>query len=65
MSRFTMRLRTVQVFDHPWTPPPSTTQDAREIDRHPDRCWRCDDAWATRDVGLCAPCHADLRGERA
>lgn len=30
-----------------------------------DRCWRCDAAWSTTDVGLCEPCLVDLREDAA
>jgi hypothetical protein len=34
--------------------------DARPYDLCPDRCWRCNAVQGETDVGLCAPCHADL-----
>jgi hypothetical protein len=36
--------------------------DAAVYDSNPDRCWRCDAKGAETDVGLCTPCHEDLRG---
>lgn len=36
-------------------------QDAAPLDPHPDRCWRCNARPASDDVGLCGPCHTNLR----
>lgn len=36
--------------------------DAAAMDRTPERCWRCDAAYSSSDVGLCDPCHAGLVG---
>jgi hypothetical protein len=31
------------------------------FDTRPEHCWRCDAKGAETDVGLCTPCHDDLR----
>jgi hypothetical protein len=35
--------------------------DTSAFDSRPDSCWRCDAKQAETDVGLCTPCHGDLR----
>jgi hypothetical protein len=36
--------------------------DTHAFDTRPENCWRCDAKQAETDVGLCTPCHGDLRG---
>jgi hypothetical protein len=35
--------------------------DSASFDTRPENCWRCDAKQAETDVGLCTPCHGDLR----
>jgi hypothetical protein len=36
-------------------------RDSASFDTRPEHCWRCDAKGAETDVGLCTPCHDDLR----
>jgi hypothetical protein len=36
-------------------------RDSASFDSRPEHCWRCDAKGAETDVGLCTPCHDDLR----
>jgi hypothetical protein len=47
----------------PWSTAPSYRYgaDTNAFDSRPEHCWRCDAKGAETDVGLCSPCHEDLR----
>jgi hypothetical protein len=47
----------------PWRTAPSYRygRDSASFDSRPEHCWRCDAKTAETDVGLCSPCHEDLR----